>query len=201
MSIAANPIVEGRSCGTCTLCCKVMEITELNKPGDSWCPHCEPGHSCRIYENRPEECRTFYCGYLTIPALDERWKPRRSRIIVHVKEDGKQITVHVDPERPDAWREEPYYSLLKEWAGRGVKNGERIVVRVGSRFHVIFPDRDVDLGPVGDDEVIFTGERQTPTGKKLGAFVLKKDDPRLKGLAAPQEVSPEGTGSAEPVDV
>ena len=42
-----------RTCGDCTLCCKVMAIEELAKPVGTWCPHCKPGRGCRIYPDRP----------------------------------------------------------------------------------------------------------------------------------------------------
>jgi hypothetical protein len=44
-----------RSCGDCTLCCKVMAVEALGKPAGSWCSHCKPGRGCLIYETRPEE--------------------------------------------------------------------------------------------------------------------------------------------------
>jgi Fe-S-cluster containining protein len=50
-----------RACGDCTLCCKFMAIEELEKRAGAWCVHCEPGTGCRIYAQRPGECRTFDC--------------------------------------------------------------------------------------------------------------------------------------------
>src|SRR5436305_14221849 len=43
-----------RSCGDCTLCCKLLSITELEKPIGKWCPHCEIGKGCKIYDCRPQ---------------------------------------------------------------------------------------------------------------------------------------------------
>ena len=54
----------GRECGDCTLCCKVMAIEQLAKPASAWCPHCKPGRGCRIYADRPAECRAFSCLWL-----------------------------------------------------------------------------------------------------------------------------------------
>src|SRR5438876_465913 len=62
-----EPILSGRKCGRCTLCCKVPPIKELDKPHDQWCQHCDASRGCRIYADRPEVCREFYCGYLTSP--------------------------------------------------------------------------------------------------------------------------------------
>src|SRR5436305_4270883 len=75
MSAVSPAAPSPRECGDCTLCCKIMGIRELNKPPGSWCSHCKPARGCAIYERRPQECRSFVCGYLHSPDLDERWKP------------------------------------------------------------------------------------------------------------------------------
>ena len=174
-------VVPGRNCGDCTLCCKVLKITELNKPQGAWCWHCKPGVGCKIYPERPQECRTFHCGYLTQARLGEEWKPNHSKMIV-VAEDGNRITAHVDAQRPDAWKREPFYSQLKEWAAAAVPYGGQVEVGIGRRTYVILPDKDVDLGEVGDDELIVTEERATPTGIELNAYKIHKSDPRAQHL-------------------
>jgi hypothetical protein len=76
--------------------------------------------------------------------------------VVFRTNNGKQIAVQVDPQRPDAWRQETYYSQLKAWARWAVANGNKVVVvvGVGSRAYVVFPDRDVDLGVVSEGDNI-----------------------------------------------
>jgi hypothetical protein len=32
-----------RICGTCSLCCKLPYVAELNKSIDTWCQHARPG--------------------------------------------------------------------------------------------------------------------------------------------------------------
>lgn len=57
-----------RKCGSCRVCCVVMKITELNKPEFTSCDHLvkrQTTRSCGIYNDRPEECRTFQCAWLT----------------------------------------------------------------------------------------------------------------------------------------
>src|SRR6516165_9574581 len=54
-----------RECGKCSLCCKLLPIRELNKPIDTWCPHCRPGHGgCTIPD--PVGQALFQC---CVPAL------------------------------------------------------------------------------------------------------------------------------------
>ena len=61
------PLLPGRRCGECSLCCKLLRIEAFNKPVGTWCAHCAPGRGgCTIYETRPTECREFFCAWLTI---------------------------------------------------------------------------------------------------------------------------------------
>jgi len=177
-----NPIAPGRSCGTCTLCCKALEIAVLNKPPGVWCPNCKPGDGCMIYSDRPRECSSFFCDYLRNPELGEEWKPSHSKLVVASELDGNRIAVYVDPQRPNAWRQEPYYSRLKQWAEAAVPHRGQVLACVGRRTYVVFPDRDVDLGDVGRDELIVTRERTTPLGVHLEASKIHKDDPLAKTL-------------------
>src|SRR5262245_7587478 len=83
MDLVAAPTtpLPGRSCGGCTLCCKVLGVPALEKPRGTWCSHCERGTGCRIYETRPDACRTFLCGWLVNPRFGAEWKPERSKIV------------------------------------------------------------------------------------------------------------------------
>ena len=56
-----------KSCGDCTLCCKLPEINdaEYHKKSFSYCKNCNLSKgNCNIYENRPMTCKTFECFYL-----------------------------------------------------------------------------------------------------------------------------------------
>ena len=73
----------GRSCGTCSLCCKLPEIVVLNKPTNAWCQHCKPGKGgCGIYQTRPEKCQNFGCGWLTNLSFYDDWFPARAKLYV-----------------------------------------------------------------------------------------------------------------------
>ena len=145
--------------------------------------HCEVDRGCRVYAERPQTCRTFYCNYMLVAALGDEWKPRRSKMILVTELGGRRLTVYVDPHRPDAWKTEPYRSQLKEWAITAAREEVQLLVCIGRRMHAIFPDRDVDLGLVQEDEVIVTGRRRTPWGIEMDALKLHKDDPRVRELS------------------
>jgi len=183
--MANAQVVPGRNCDGCALCCMVLSIDEIDKPQGKWCPHCSTRSSCDIYPDRPKQCRDFYCGYLTIPDLDDRWKPSRSKIILVAELDGARLAAHVQPSRPQAWREEPFYSQLKEWAAMAAPEMGQIVVCVGRHAYLILPDRDIDLGVVDDDHHIVLAEFATPFGPRLDGFLLHKDDPRAAKIHQP----------------
>ena len=179
MSSTADPTVPGRSCGECTLCCKVMGIVALDKPMGQWCRHCGD-HGCTIYTDRPSDCRIFYCGFLTTAALGEEWRPSKSKIILVYELNGDRIAAYVDPQRPDAWKREPYYSTLKHWSRQTVPKRCQVIVANGRHIIAVLPDREVDLGMVGPDDVIITQERRSPSGTvTVETLKLHKSDPRL----------------------
>jgi hypothetical protein len=154
--LSSHRLVPGRSCGSCSLCCKLLQIDELEKPAGTWCSHCASGRGgCAIYDRRPKECRTFYCSWLFTPQLGWEWHPRTSRMLI-LQETLGHIAIYVDIGSPSAWRREPYYSQLKTWARAGVERGTQVVVYIKNRLVVILPNKDVELGTynVGDDLIV-----------------------------------------------
>ena len=170
--------VPGRHCGTCSLCCKLLAVPALEKPTEKWCAHCDVGRGCRIYDRRPGECRAFTCGFLTLAQLSEAWRPSTCKFVLLISATDKRLVADIDPGFPAAWRVEPYYSQLKEWARFAVAKRWQVMACLGRRTTVILPDEDVDLGLVTEDETILTGERDGPLGVELNAIKVKSTDPR-----------------------
>ena len=157
------PLVPGRQCGACTLCCKVLNIPALNKPENVWCGHCKQGTGCTIYQSRPEVCRDFYCSYRLSADIPEVWFPLKSKIMLRADPGG--IVAFVDPGRPNAWREEPYYSHLRQWATPNAKRGHQVVVvRIGARAIAVLPDGEVDLGALATGDRVLVRANRGPTG-------------------------------------
>jgi hypothetical protein len=183
----AAELVTARECGSCTLCCKLLGIPELEKPRLEWCGHCNTSKGCKIYNDRPGRCRDFYCGYITNPTLSEAWKPSKSKLMLTVESNGDRIMVHVDPARPDAWQKEPFYSTMKKWAlAPGAQPGQ-VIVWIGRRIIAILPDQDKDLGDVREDQFIMTSQKQTPMGPVYDVFAVDYDDPRAAKLREREE--------------
>jgi hypothetical protein len=147
-----------RACGTCTLCCKVMGIVELEKPKGSWCDHAVPGQGCSIYAERPHSCRVFSCLWLLDEGLGEEWKPEKSKLVIVPDTDPRVTKVFVDGASPDAWKREPYYSSLLDFMQRGMAEGRLLFINVGNKNSLLLPDarhgwrlEDVGNAQAGDE--------------------------------------------------
>lgn len=157
----------GRACGTCTLCCKVYDVPSLDKPAGTWCRHCKPGRGCGIHETRPQHCRSFYCLWMTQDWLGPEWKPERAKMVLSVDPATSFLFVQVDPGAPNAWRGEPHYRHLKQWAASAADRKRHVIVFVNKAATVILPDRDVPLGPMVPGDRIVTREQRTPAGVRF----------------------------------
>jgi hypothetical protein len=113
----------------------------MNKPQNQWCKHCLTKNACDQYEQRPPECRDFFCHFMTDLALGENWKPSKSKLLLVLNQQGDRLTAFVDPMRPDAWLKEVYYSQLKAWSISAVDQRCQVIVDVGGSKFIIFPDR------------------------------------------------------------
>ena len=147
-----------RSCGACSLCCKVIGIAALDKPAGQWCGHVADGVGCAIHDRSPEECRRFFCSWIMTPALDDDWRPDHCGLVLWTNK-ARRVVVDVDDDAPDAWLIEPYYSQLKTWSDRTESGSLEVLVRVQGRMIVVFPETDIDLGPHDDAEGIASGYR------------------------------------------
>jgi hypothetical protein len=156
------------------MCCKLLEIKALEKPAGQWCQHCSTRKQCDQYLTRPQVCHNFFCAYMTEPGLGEEWKPSTSRMMMTYSNDGNHLFVQVDPTRPDAWRKEPYYRQLKKLAAMNNPNGQQIIVSINDRNIVIFPDREVDIGAIGEQETVRFERVQTPQGPRTEVYKVSR---------------------------
>ena len=127
-----------RSCGTCTLCCRLPDIDELDKPANDWCRRCLPGRGCAAYTSRPQLCRDFLCAWMTDASYGPEWTPTQANMMVYAQ--GPQITVLVDPAFPDAWRNEPHASRLRQIAADAEADGGYVIVFVGDDVFKVEPE-------------------------------------------------------------
>lgn len=169
----APALVTGRSCGTCSLCCKVLAVEALNKPSGQWCVHAAPGRGCQIHEARPQACREFFCVWLTDPNLGPEWKPEVARFVLSSDSQHRALVVLADAGMPLAWKREPYCGALRRMSESLFRLDRKVLVNLRGQVTVVLPDREVALGvlPPGEDIVIWR------EGHTYGA-ALRRDLPR-----------------------
>jgi hypothetical protein len=169
----ADALVEGRACGTCTLCCKLFPVPELSKAAGRWCPHVEQGSGCAIHASRPQVCRAFHCQWLYNADLGPEWKPERAKFVLSIYPGSRSLAVTVDPGEPLAWTKEPYYRHLKRWAAAAVAEGEQVVVFNGEAATILLPERDIALGVLQPGDSIVVRRTAGPMGSIFDAIVRK----------------------------
>ena len=167
---AASKVASGKACGTCMMCCKLPLIKELEKPSDRWCRHAVIGKGCGIYDDRPPVCREFHCQWLLDPGLGPEWKPEKAKFILYRDREKEEVlNVAVDPAFPDAWTKPPFHAAIKNWVLEGAERGRLVMVRIGTRWIAVLPDRTVEFRNV-EDEFVLIRERG-PTGRTIGVEV------------------------------
>lgn len=156
-----HPVV--KSCGTCSLCCKVMAVTEIGKAAGAWCPRFAKGVGCTVHADKPQTCRRFQCYWSISEVLGEEWRPDRSKLVLWSDAEGRVI-VEVDPSTPSAWKREPFYSALKTWSDTRRPRPLQVLVRSGAGYTVVLPEADLDVGPRPDGGQLDIGYREIEGG-------------------------------------
>ena len=143
-----------RACGSCTLCCKLMGVVSIAKPVNTWCPHCQKGKGCKIYDSRPEECREYACEWLTNPALPEALKPDKCRVVFSMLDEGGPfLHVIADPGYPGALQD----PLVRDAIERAQSRKVDVITWVGKRR-----------------AVYTSGEPSSDVGRKANKFASKE---------------------------
>lgn len=85
------PRIKDRECGTCSVCCMLPQITELDKPVNVPCQHLKSDLTvigqCSIYERRPGSCSNFECLWRQGHIGGEAHRPDKIGIMWTVNKD------------------------------------------------------------------------------------------------------------------
>ncbi|SNS39840.1 hypothetical protein SAMN05216374_1137 [Tardiphaga sp. OK246] len=154
-----------RTCGTCTMCCKVYRIDDLAKPAGKWCKHCAIAQGCKIYDSRPQQCRAFDCVWIQDDEMPESWKPENSKIVFSVYPTTGFIYGQVDPGTPFAWQKEPIHSGLIAWSEKLLAERRHLLIFVGGNATLIMPTGPVPIGPMSPADGFIIRETFTAKGK------------------------------------
>ena len=140
-----------RSCGACSLCCKMLPVLELQKAPGKWCRFCQPGAAaggCSIYERRPGVCREFACAWLA-GFLPDHWEPRRSHMIG--TRSGPAFSITFDQgTRP--FNKPPYSDDVRQLAEQCLLHGKpfafvMIVSSPSGKRFLVLPNDPLELFP------------------------------------------------------
>ena len=103
-------------------------------------------------------------------------------MVVSLATDARRMVIYVDPDRPDAWRKEPFYSDIKNWSRAAERNQGQIMVAQGLNMIAVTPDGETDLGPVRDDQLVITRRVRGADGISFQHIVVDQDDPVLEAI-------------------
>ena len=132
-----------RECGSCSACCTVIGVHEIEKGAYETCKHlCEAG--CGIYAERPASCRNFACQWLrgaldADEAIDTEMRPDACGVVFDYQPDSAFGEVFT------AWEIRPGASAGGHAGG--------IIRGLGESFLVIV----MTVGPDGPGQPTFVG--------------------------------------------
>ena len=77
------------NCGKCTVCCTTLMVPELNKPAGVRCEHLT-SQGCGIYDQRPDSCRVFDCGWKRFSSrqgvnITPKLRPDRAGFMIYIQ--------------------------------------------------------------------------------------------------------------------
>lgn len=152
-----------RECGSCTMCCKVLGIRELEKMPNVMCKHVVKGKGCGIYDVRPPTCRSFSCTWLLTDTMPEELKPNKCHAVFAMYEQQPdQVTIYVDPGYPHAFREGALAHAIELFLAKKilvlVAVGDRIYHRLGKKWVEARVVRDLDNPFNGKVDVFNVGD-------------------------------------------
>ena len=172
------------SCDGCALCCKLVPVEEINKPGCQWCPAVERtahGRRCGVYAERPDACRTFECiwlqsqvrtpsnGYPAGQVLPPELRPDRCHVVFcqdaylsgPVDPAERRMVLFVDPDWPAAWRRRRVMEQINGFLARDgvvevIIGSDKVTLRRGTG-RVVVEQVDPYLGMLKRDMTFSLG--------------------------------------------
>jgi len=131
-------------CGSCTACCRVFAIPELEKPAGKWCQHCAIGNGCKVYDARPEVCVQFECLWLQSqkrePAeqMPAALRPDKCKVVFSMSTNTHIMTAITMPGAPTAWERPAVRAVIDKL----VKHGVSVSVGAPGQTNQTFISRD-----------------------------------------------------------
>lgn len=146
-----------RACGACSLCCTVLRVDELAKPGGEPCVKLRrDGPGCSIHATRPSICRRYRCLWLQ-GGLEEDDRPDRIGAVLDLLTEAGQT-----------------YLAVRE-AVPGALDRSRRLQRIVGRFRSFLPVRICDNAQVMNPDAPFRlllpdGEERRIAGDEVAVY-------------------------------
>jgi len=137
-----------KTCGGCTLCCKLPEIQVLSKPAGQMCTHCNIGVGCDAYEYRPDDCRQFRCIWITSP-LSDRFRPDKMGILFEMHKAHKTVIGLV--EEGASWKSGRPMRLIMQM----VNDGYTVWVVDGTERNLFLPSGETKQNALAKAQTIW----------------------------------------------
>ena len=143
-----------RVCGACSLCCTLLRVDELGKPGGTSCVHQRSdGPGCGIHATRPAICRAYRCLWLQ-GRLEEQDRPDRLGAVLALRPVGESLRLEVVLAEPGGFDASPRLRAIAE------------------RYRGSMPVRITDLAAPLDPDAPFRvllpdGEEQRVAGERV----------------------------------
>jgi hypothetical protein len=152
-------------CGSCTACCRVFSIPEIEKPAGKWCDHCAIGKGCKVYDTRPKTCVDYECLWLMSQSRDDprqrlapELRPDRSKVVIAPSTNPNVMGATTLPGSPDAWKRPAMHALLKTFVDAG------LAVSIGppaARYQTVWKSsgiRQVEMSPPDENGIQWSVE-------------------------------------------
>ena len=131
-----NVKIPGKACGSCSFCCKVLEIDELKKTAGDLCEHCARSGGCSVYATRPQVCRDYICDWKEDRELLVQFRPDRVGTLLMGRSRQRRISRRLRPGKAVFLAQSPDIQAPVSLA----KEGRVVVAKAGLRSWRIFAD-------------------------------------------------------------
>jgi len=159
-----------RSCGDCTMCCKVLAVAAMNKPLLTWCPQCQIGKGCAIYATRPAECAEFACLWLLDETMPAELQPNKVKFVTYPHRDG-YLVIDCDPQAKGVHLDKKFLPIFARLAAALEPNGGFVLICYGAQVFAMTPRAVFDLGKTRGTHAIRT--YVDPATKTIGRITAE----------------------------
>ena len=85
-------------CGSCTMCCLLLNIEETESKPAEYCKYCEQEVGCKIYDTRPESCKIFECAWKQMQHAHIDLRPDKCGVLFEKWSDNVIVGATIEKE-------------------------------------------------------------------------------------------------------